>query len=73
LESRRIEKRRFFLDLSSTHSTICLTESLGALGNPTEMHTGFIRSREAILSIDGGIVAENIKVCFTSGKFLKID
>ena len=67
LESWRIENSRFFLDLSSTHKTTCLTESVGALGDPTNMYTGLTSSFAAILSIDDGMVAENIMVCFTAG------
>lgn len=72
LESWRIENKRFFLDLSSTHKTTCLTESVGALGDPTNVYTGLISSLVAMLSIDDGIVAENIKVCFLAGNLSMI-
>ena len=45
----------------------CQTEII-ILTTPTEMNTGFVIISEAIFSMRGGMVAENIRFCLNRGK-----
>ena len=63
----------FFFDLSSTQRMTCFTSIFGALGGPTEIHTGFANRVDDIFSTDGGMVAENNRVCLLIGILSRID